>query len=62
MPIKGLATVNFLKKNFLESLKLTTTVTVSNLNCRRPILDIQNGASNFLEPMIIKRSIRFSVV
>ena len=62
MSIKGLATVNFLIKNDLESLKLTTTVTVSNLNCKRPILDVQNRASDFFKPVIIKRSIGFSVV
>ncbi len=62
MPFTGLATINFLIKNNLESLKLSTTVTVSNLKCKRPVVNIQNRASNFLKPNIIKRSIQFSVV
>ncbi len=62
MPITGLATINFLIKNDLESLKLTTTVTVSNLKCKRPAVNIQNRASNFLKPNMIKRSMQFSVV
>jgi hypothetical protein len=62
MSINGLATVNFLIKNNFESLKLTTTVTVSNLNCKRPALDIQNRATNFFDPLVIKRSKRFSVI
>jgi hypothetical protein len=62
MPITGLTTVHFLIKNYLESLKLTTTVTVSNLKCKRPTLNIQNRANNFLKPTITKRSMQFSVI
>jgi hypothetical protein len=62
MSITGLATVHFLIKNDLESLKLTTTVTVSNLKCKRPTLNIQNRANNFLKPTITKRSMQFSVI
>ena len=62
MSITGLANVNFLIKNDHDSLKLTTTVTVSNLNCKRPILDIKNRAIDFLHPKIMKRSSMFSVV
>ncbi len=49
-------------KNDLESLKISTTVTVSNSKCKRPILDIKNRASNFLKPIIKKRSTDFSVI
>ena len=62
MSLSGIGNVNFLIKNDLESLKLTTTVTVSNLNCKRPILEIQNRVSDFLNPMLINRSKKFSVV
>jgi hypothetical protein len=62
LTINGLAIVNFLIKNNFESLKLTTTVTVSNFNCKRPDLDIKNRASNFFNPLVIKRSKRFSVI
>jgi hypothetical protein len=62
MSLTGLVYINFLIKNDLESLKLTTTITVSNLNCKRPIVDIQNRAGNILNPKLIKRSNGFSVV
>jgi hypothetical protein len=62
MSLTGLVNINLIIKNDLESLKLTTTVTVSNMNCKRPIVDIQNRASNILNPKLIKRSNGFSVV
>jgi hypothetical protein len=62
MPKYGLAKINFLIKNELESLKLFSTVTVSNSNCMRPILDIKKRASDFFKPIIKKRSTEFSVI
>ena len=62
MSLSGLVNINFMIKNTLESLNLTTTVTVSNLNCQRPILNIKNLASDFLNPLIFQRSKMFSVV
>ncbi len=62
MPKYGLLKLNFFIKNDIESLKLSTTVTVSNSNCKRPILNIKNRASDFLKPIIYKRSTDFSVI
>jgi hypothetical protein len=62
MSMNGSVTVNFLIKNDLESVKLATTVTVSNYICQKPKLDIVNRASDFLSPIAIMRSKMFSVV
>ena len=62
MSIEGLVDVYFMIKNDLESLKITTTATVSSILCNRPLLDIKNRAKDFLKPMIMKRSQMFSIV
>jgi hypothetical protein len=62
LSMNGSVTVNFLIKNDLESIKLTTTVTVSSYICQKPNLDIVNRASDFLNPISIMRSKIFSVV
>ena len=62
MSFIGLGTINILMKNDIESIKLTTSVTISNLICNRPVLEIVNRASSFLDPRVIFRSKSFSVV
>ncbi len=62
MWIEGLVNVYFMIKNDFESLKLTTTATVSSIPCNRPLLDIQNRASDFLNPMIMKRAQMLPIV
>ena len=62
MEMKGLVNINFLIKNDYESLKLTKIVTVSSLKCQKPILDIKNRAIDFLNPRVIERSKRISVI
>ena len=62
MSMNGSINVNFLIKNYLESIKLTTTVTVSSLICKKPILDILNRQVDFLNPTVVMRSKMFSVV
>jgi len=62
MSIEGLVDVYFMIKNDLESLRITTTATVSSISCNRPLLDIKNRAKDFLKPMIMKRAQMFSIV
>ena len=62
MTLNGLAKINFQIKNYIESIKITTNVTVSNVDCLIPQLDIENRAANFLNPTKILRSKTFSVV
>ena len=62
MSLIGLGTINFLMKNDIESIKLTTSVTISSLSCNRPVLEIINRSSSFLDPRVIFRSKSFSII
>ena len=58
----GLVFLNFYIKNEFESILKTTNVTVSSVSCSRPVLNIENRASDFLKPMEIAKSKMFSLI
>jgi hypothetical protein len=62
MFLNGSVHVIFNIKNDIEEIKKTTVVTVSNLICQKPILDVRNRSNDFLNPRTIERSKTFTVV
>jgi hypothetical protein len=62
MYLNGSVNVIFNIKNDIEEIKKTTVVTVSNLICQKPILDVRNRSNDFLNPRTIERSKTFTVV
>ena len=58
----GFAFINFQIRNSIETVTITTNVTISSFVCQRPTLDIENRAADFLTPVSFLRSKMFSLV
>ncbi|RNA09695.1 polycystin-1-like isoform X2 [Brachionus plicatilis] len=58
----GLVNIEAFIKNEYSSASISSSITVSNFDCNRPQVEIENRSSFFYHPRIIPRSKRFSIV
>lgn len=58
----GLINIEAFFKNEYSSLTVSTSITVSDFDCNRPQVIIENRHSHFYQPLVIQRSKRFSII